>query len=66
MHMRKRLLTGVLCLACITSFAQTKKAVKPAPKKNTPARVAAGASQRDATIAPLDTTPKVAIAPVTG
>src|SRR3954467_11879712 len=66
-HMRKRLLIGVLCLACVTSFAQTKKkAVKSAPKKNTPAtRVAAGASQRDNTIAPLDTTPKVAIAPVT-
>ncbi|MGY3213238.1 type IX secretion system ring subunit PorN/GldN [Mucilaginibacter sp. HD30] len=65
--MRKRLLIGVLCLACVTSFAQTKKkAAKPAPKKDTPAaRVAAGASQRDNTIAPLDTTPKVAITPVT-
>jgi len=65
--MRKRLLIGVLCLACVTSFAQTKKkAARPAPKKNTPAaRVAAGSSQRDNTIAPLDTTPKVAIAPVT-
>ena len=64
--MRKTLLIGGLCLACVTSFAQTRnRAAKPAPKKNTPARVAAGASQRDNTIAPLDTTPKVAIAPVT-
>lgn len=64
--MRKRLLIGVLCLACVTSFAQTKKkAVKKAAPKKTAARVAAGATQRDNTIAPLDTTPKVAIAPVT-
>jgi len=64
--MRKRFLIGVLCLACVTSFAQTKKKkATPTPKKAPTTRVAAGATQRDATIAPLDTTPKVTIAPVT-
>src|SRR5215217_7073286 len=65
-QMRKRLLIGVLCLACVTSFAQTKKRTtkRAAPKRST-TRVAAQGTQRDATVAPIDTTPPVAVAPVT-
>jgi len=64
--MRKRFLIGVLCLASVSSFAQTrKKAAQPASKKNTPAKTVVEAPQRDNTIAPRDTTPKTALAPVT-
>jgi len=59
--MRKRFLVVVLCLACMASFAQTKKKGKTPVKKKPTTRVAA---KRDATIAPIDT-PKVAITPVT-
>ena len=66
MRMRKRFLIGVLCLASVSSFAQTrKKAAQPASKKNTPAKTVVEAPQRDNTIAPRDTTPKTALAPVT-
>lgn len=53
-------------MACVSSFAQTqKKATTPPPKRNTANQVAAGGAQSDNTIATVDTTPKVTIAPVT-
>ena len=52
-------------MVCATSFAQTRRNTTPASGRATPNRVAAAAAQRDATMAPTDTTPRTTLAPVT-
>ena len=58
--MKKQFLLVVLCLACLSSFAQTRK--KPAAKKKAANKTVAAKRQQSTAL--LDTTPKVAIAPV--